>query len=500
MKKFAKKRTLSLISGILVLIMISAVCLSCKKTPDEDGANQSESSDIEESVSTVDTDENGFLKDNIGDDIKYGGREIQIIGWSGGGEIDFDTSNETAISKAVYARNKTVESRLEVKLAFDTSLNGGNANRYEYISSVETMLMGGDGHDLIATYSMNAASFAIDGYLLNLASEPQIEFEGSPWWSQDIVENCLINDKIYFASGPISPKAIYETFVMLVNLDMIDEYSLDDPREMVKDYEWTMDKMYEMVLGVGQDITGDGKDETDTHGLVIVEQPADGFLASNGIRYLDVAVNQTTGKETIKISSDFDNGLKTINLVQKLQEKLNTPDVWTTKSAKSFVKGNALFMTAAFDTIRTNKDNIKFNYGYLPYPMADTDQHAYYSTAGFPYSMWCIPKATDDSDCAAYVMECLASESYRQLQPVIYQDIKFRQSNDAINAEMYDMIVDSMIFDYGRLFHNNFEYANSPVWLFRSTMTKGKNFTTNIEGSRDHINGMLASINSALFS
>ena len=493
------KKVISVICGLMTVSMLLTF-VSCGKRDGQ--TEQSESDVVDNTGSQVETDENGFVLDSIPDDIDYGGKEVGIFGWSGGGETDFDTQSGTEVPAALYKRNVTVEERLGVKLRFDTSLNGGNANRAEYITSVETVLSGSTEYDLIAAYSMNAASLAMDGYLVDLGQKAQIQFEGKPWWSQDIFENAMINGKLYFASGPISPTLLFETMTILVNLDMCDEYLLEDPRYLAKDYKWTMDKMFEMSKNIGEDISGDGKDKTDKYGIVMSNVLVDGFVASNGIRYLDTSMDQTTGKEKLCIDEDFDNGLKAIGIIERISSELKTSDAWLTsydESADVFSKGNALFLTGSFAVVKTTKDKIGFNYGYLPYPMADVDQQRYYSTSGFPYSMWGIPKASLDTDCAAYVMECLASESYRIVQPEIYETVQFKYSKDAINAEMFELIIGSMTYDYGRLFHNNFEYRRSPVFTFRGTITEGSNFTTNISSNRKHINGILDKIN-AMFS
>lgn len=486
------KKIISVICGLITVSMLLAL-VSCKKTNTQ--IEGTESDVVENTQSQVETDANGFEVDGIGDDVYYDGRTVGVFGWSGGGEMDFDSQSGTAISNAVYKRNVSVEDRLGVRLRFNTSLNGSNAKRDEYIASVETILAGSTDYDLISTYSMSAASFAIDGFLVDLGQKSQLQLVGKPWWSQDIVENAMINGKVFFMSGPISPKLLYESMAILVNLDMIDYYLLEDPRYLVQDYEWTMDKMFELSRNVGEDVSGDGKDESDIYGVIFMETLVDGFIASNGIRYLDGAINSSTGKETLQIDAHFDNGLKVIDLVDRINTVAKGSSGWVTNSANVFIGGNALFMTGTFDIIQRNKDKMNFNYGYLPYPMADKHQGEYYSTAGFPYSMWCITKASLDTDCAAYVMECLASESYRIVQPAVYNDIKFQYSNDAINSEMFDLIVGSMTYDYGRLFHNNFEYANSPVYTFRSAITRGYSYTTNITTNRDHINSILDKLN-----
>ena len=127
--------------------------------------------------------------------------------------------------------------------------------------------------------------------------------------------------------------------------------------------------------------------------------------------------------------------------------------------------------------------------------MADKIQGSYYSTAGFPYSMWCIPNSTADAGCAAYVLECLASESYREIQPEVFEDIKFKYSNDAISSEMFELIISNITYDFGRIFHNSFDYANSPIWTFRSSIAESNDFSTKFAGSKTHIESTLDGIN-----
>lgn len=484
-----KKRIVSVICCVMIASMLFTI-VSCRRN--EETSNDSETTN---DVSEIATDKNGLEVDGIEEYIDYGGREVGILGWSGGGEIDFDRQSGTTLAHAIFARNAAVEERLGVKLRINSSINGGNPTQAEYIATVETMLSGATDYDLLAPYSMIPAVLAMDGFLVNLAEKEQLQLEGKPWWSQDILENSLINGKVFFMSGPISPKLLYETMAIMVNLDMVDAYMLEDPRTLVKDYKWTMEKMFEMSRGIGTDVTGNGKDDGDKYGLIMVNTLVDGFVASNGMRYLDGYIDQNTNVETLFLDRDFDNGLKIIDLIDRISSVTKTPDVWVVNSTNSFYLGNALFLTATFDNIRENKEKMTFNYGYLPYPMESEDQQRYYSTAGFPYSMWCIPKASLDTDCAAYTLECLASESYRKVQPVVHDDIKFKFSGDVINTEMFDIIVGSITFDYGRLFNNNFTFVQSPVWTFRDSVVSGASFSTAIAANRNHINETLVRLN-----
>ena len=111
-----------------------------------------------------------------------------------------------------------------------------------------------------------------------------------------------------------------------------------------------------------------------------------------------------------------------------------------------------------------------YSFGYVPYPKADENQKEYYSACGFPYTMWMITTACKDGERAAYVMEALASEGYRTVQPEVYENLKYKGNTDPLNAKMFDLIIESKTYDMGRIFHNMFEWKDSPVAAFRSRM------------------------------
>lgn len=489
---------------ILICFLLSALLFcSCGQTsnptpsgtsaPDNSSTvNGSDSGNIGDTPE-FETDENGYVKDSI-PELDYGNENFTIIGWTEG-YLDFDGTSESVdtIGKATYSRNTKVQDRLNINLKFDTSVKGANADRYEYIATVENAMKTGQPYDLIACYSMNAANLAVDGFLSDLEQYPMLELN-KPWWSSSIQEGCRLNNQIYFASGSISTNNIYETMIIVLNLEKMNAAGISDPRYLVQDMEWTMEKFYEMCSNVSIDHNEDGKDPSDTFGFIMEGSVyGDAFLTSNGLHYLETDEN---GK--LIIAEDFKSE-KIFNLVQQLCQKFASADYWYVLDgnySNIFYENRALFMGTNFNVLRSIRDKITFNYGYLPFPMADTAQGAYYSTCGFPYSMYGIPSNAKDGNRSAYVMECLASESYRIIQPTIFDSIKYQYSDDPLNAEMFDTIIESKTYDFGRLFHNIFDWSDSPVAIFRESLyNNNPEFYSTLEKHEAAILDALKSVN-----
>lgn len=466
------KKLFSLICCILALATLFAGCQN-------DGpVNEDPKDTSTEEVDTSDLyDANGYLKDSIPDNIDYGGAIIKIMAWNAeGGDVDFTTdySEGDQIAYQTFLRNEAVQERLNVEFEFDLSMKGNNADRYNYVQTVERNIGAGINYDLIACYSMCAANFSADGYVVDLKQYQGIlDFE-KPWWSSKMLESSTINDKLYFASGSISASSILQTLVLAVNMQKVVDYDLEDPRQLVLDGEWTMAKFYEMCANkwIDTNTEVEGKDAGDNFGFAPMDSViGDGFLASNSLHYLST---DESGK--LVIDPKF-KGEQTYNLSRDLIDKFKTDDYLYDGNSHAAVlrEGRSLFFACTLDFIKGNRSEMDYKFGYVPYPKADEAQKEYYSACGFPYTMWMITSVCKDGERAAYVMEALASESYRTVQPEVYENLKYRGNSDPLNGKMFDLIIESKTYDMGRIFHNMFEWSNSPVAAFRSRMYKYDN-------------------------
>jgi hypothetical protein len=73
-------------------------------------------------------------------------------------------------------------------------------------------------------------------------------------------------------------------------------------------------------------------------------------------------------------------------------------------------------------------------------------------------------------DMSSAILECMASESYRQVAPVYFdQCIKLRYAPDERLSEMYDLIRDSMVFDFYSIHRGIF---NDPTSVLLRCVTR----------------------------
>ena len=109
------------------------------------------------------------------------------------------------------------------------------------------------------------------------------------------------------------------------------------------------------------------------------------------------------------------------------------------------------------------KDEITFEYGIVPVPKYDEAQENYVTCLGFPYSMYSISIASRNTDAAAATLECLASEAYREVTPMLLEtSMKLKYSSDNEASIMYDFIREGVSIDIGRIFCtelSNFTYS-----------------------------------------
>lgn len=489
------------IALLLCLILFATILFGCggKTTPTEPEKTDGVTTDAGTTENPY--DENGYIRDSIPAGLNYGNETVRVMGWSNG-EASYDFNTDYAkgdeIAEQTFSRNELVQERLKVVLEFNLNYNGGNADRAEYVTNVENALRSGTTVDLIACYSQCAANFSADGFLRDLNEYGNILDFSKPWWSASLLKGATINDKLYFASGSISAAGILQTFVMSVNMAKIDaDDTLTDPRELAQEGLWTMEEFYKICRNAYLDTNSEvsGKDPGDTFGYIGMDSVVgDAFLASNGLKYLS-----TNDEGKLVIAPEF-RGSAIYDLSRDLIACFKSDDYYypTSYSFDIFTEGRAVLAGTSFLVLMKNREKMNDRYGYLPFPKADTEQKEYYSTSGFPYTMWSMTTYCENTERAAYVMEALASGGYRTVQPKVYDLLKYRGQDDPINAKMFDLIVSSKTYDMGRIFANEFDWEDSPVALFRKRLynNTSDDWYSALNGKAENMQRVIDNINS----
>ncbi|MBQ2706859.1 MAG: hypothetical protein IJF67_01240, partial [Clostridia bacterium] len=233
------------------------------------------------------------------------------------------------------------------------------------------------------------------------------------------------------------------------------------------------------------------KDRDDQFGTIVYPVFIDGFYFSAGMNTTQI------NKDGIPVVSDDYAVEKVHDLVTKLCAFLfESPDGFTTPYSASddFPKGNVLFYPDELVEASTGLRDKTFGFGILPMPKYDEAQEEYCTLTSFPYTLYGIPLDAKDPDRASAVLEALASESYRIVTPALFETaMKVKYSEDERDAQMYDILKSTVVFDFGRVFNDSL--GSKTYSMFRSSiMNNNTNWASTWEGNKDSLNSMLADV------
>ena len=499
-------RVLALALAVLTLFPAMIACADQTETQDTPAdttaavingdAGNADITDAPETTSPYDA--NGYLKDTLSPDLNFGGYKFNILGWNTSLPdfyVEMDTGD--TVVDTIYFRNLAVEERLGITIS-SILINGDNSNQTPFIEhAMAAIQAGGDcEYDMIGCYSMCGGTLATRNAITDLATLDHLNFD-MPWWSDSLIEMSIINDKLFFVSGDAANSLIYNLYFLIYNHKLGESIGLSDPRLLVQEGTWTIDKLIEMTANTYVDAGATGPSVEDTYGYVNYGQVhMDCFIAASGIR-----MSAPNENGVIQLTEDF-MGEKTHALITKLNSWIwESGDCWyNTSGGYSVITDNrALFGAVAGSTITGLRDK-DMSYGIVPYPKMYADQERYYTNLGFAYTNFCIPTSAHDANMSAAVLEALGSESHRSSAPALFENcMKSRWAADNIDGQMYDIIKGNLYIDSTRIFSSSFTWSTSAVALFRNSLTgNDSNWIAKIKGASRSINKVFEGISESL--
>lgn len=437
----------SVLSVLLVALIGASSCAS-ETTTNQLGEGVAES---EQTVNeNIETD-----RSQISDDlpnVTYNGEDFNIL-YRNEWAYEFLAEEETGdiINDAIHKRNRKVEERFNISL----KLWGiaGTWNSSEFRTAVNNSVLAGDSeYDFIAGYQADMVSPAMEGYFMNICDMQYINPE-APYWSEKSNSALTVNGKLFMTTGDIALTLWDNMYVFYFNKKLAQQYQLPDVYELVKNGEWTIDKLYELSSNVSDDLNGDTEyDENDLYGFIttfvnhsrawivagetpITKFNSDGFAEACFV----TERSQSMLDKLLKLYSSESTYTK--------NETLNEPN--NTEEPVIFASDRALFMSGYLGNASILR-NMNTDFGIIPYPMYDENQDGYRTTAHNSVSMICFPVTVKDPEMSAIIAEALCAESYRNVIPQYYDLVlKAKGARDSESEEMIDIIRDGLTFDFG---------------------------------------------------
>lgn len=444
---------------ILTLILAGLILLSSAACSDS-GTNSESTADDVSGASELPTETEETVPEETGPkpdlpDKTYSGEEVKFLtvlhtgyDWYTSHEIYAEEMNGQLINDAVFQRNTTIESLLDIKIAEnkDTDASG----------TVRSAVASGDSqYDVVMPYMNNTINLALEGSLLDLQEIPYLDLE-KPWWDERANRDLILNNRLFITTGDISILDNECTMVMFFNKEMISQHGLESPYELVRENKWTLDKVAEISSNLTNDKNGDGKMTTadDQWGISIAHNAPISFFFGTGERIVQADAN---GELQVMMGSEraFDVFDKIVNLCysEEVLSMHTTDKSGFDDVSASFNQGNIMFVTFALVDINALRD-AEFEFGILPYPLFDENQQEYNNLISTGLvSSTSVPITCDNTELTGVTLEAMAAYSTNTLTTAYYDNaLKTRYVRDEESQDMLDIIFATRVYDLGFIF------------------------------------------------
>ena len=392
-------------------------------------------------------------RDSLPEGLDFGGAEYRILTRSDNNEVFLNaefTEEESGevVDDAVYRRQKLIEERLNVNVVKSITAD-------TVASTKKSVKAADDAYDIIAGYAYFITPLALEGSFVNLSEFPYIDYE-KPWWPDSITDHLKIKNKLYFATGDFTLSLIRAMHCIVFNKQVARDFSVPNLYQLVRDGEWTLDKLGETVKSVSKDVNGDGKwGIEDIYGLATLSY--DEYFPA-----FQLSMTETNADGTLGLAIYNE---KFVDAYSRMYEIAHCDASYSIKALfanrddeKTLFRENRLLFNFVLLTDCELYRDMESDYGILPHPKYDKAQDSYYTVSHDYYSLLCVPVTADP---AKYQMvgaftEAVAAEGYRSVTPAYFDvALKNKYSRDDESSQILDMLAARITFQPAIIYSNS---------------------------------------------
>lgn len=347
------------------------------------------------------------------------------------------------IADAILDRADMVYDYLGVDVqGVPTPTHGTDAISSIAVEAKNKVSAGDDAYQLILTHTFSSVSAMVtDGYLLDFYGMENINLEGD-YWNKGAVDSLAVGGAGYYA---LSDYLIADPVSVFFNKGMLADYTqLPDPYQLVRDKQWTLEKMFQMASQVDVDNDGFTNPLDGTYGFTSM---ADWTFISL-IDSCDVEIiRDDEGYKVLDMSAGNEAYAGLLDTVFE-----NVGSDWTylwkydapVSEQMNISLGRALFsMESLKDAYKHRESEVKF--GILPTPTGSEGQ----DYRSFNWSgMMCVPNTVKNQTMVEQTLEALAYFSTSTLKVAYYEKLLGGRLAEAPDDKaMLDVIWDSIVLN-----------------------------------------------------
>ncbi len=454
---------------LLVLSMLASGLVGCGG-----GETETTAEAAGETTAEVETEPVRVYLDDIGDDVKFAGEDVNIMTWLENVEYAEEITGEV-VNDALYDRDLSVETRLNVNI-----VQKGESYTWDtkdiYLDKIRSSVLANDGaYDIASGQYATLPGLAQEGVFLDLMNQKHLDFSKT-YWVQQLIEETSIAGRLYLAGGDLSVTSTKQVFCMYYNKTMQENMGIENLEEAAHAGTWTSDKLKTLISGVYQDLDGDqAKSGADQFGLVIGSANAlTPFIQAYNIQ---ITTMNDEGYPELTFNTE-----KVISVVEYMLSLVaDSPDTayggegmtLLKGCGDAFVEGRTLFNVGTFSDAQNCVENMDDEFGILPLPKWDEAQERYQTALGESNTLFGMTASCSNPDMVAATMEMMAAESSRLVMPALYEiTLKTRYAADSEMAQMFDLIKEGITFNFGSIYGFGLNQINT---FFKGQVGSGKN-------------------------
>jgi ABC-type sugar transport system, periplasmic component len=359
-----------------------------------------------------------------------------------------DSMDGEYINDALYKRDSLLEDKYNININY--TLVEPDAEFQLYNKASKVILAGDDAIDLIfGNMQVYAVSFVENQLILDMNNIPEINLSNE-WWQQIAVRDLEVGGKMYFATGDITPRYVFSTFVVLFNKKLFDDYHLDYPYAAVDGGTWTMDTLMGLIKGTYKDVNADDKRGLDDFYGFTNEGWAYPFYNGFG----ETAMSIGSGEPVINCTAE-----SAIDRITKVGELFSSDDIFykninTQYDFSDIFEADRALLCSQTATNLYLLTDMESDFGVLPLPKYDESQDKYYSFVnGYCATAIMIPKSVTDVSMVGTLTEAMAAASRYTSTPAAYEvTLLTKQTRDEKSVDMLRLSAESAVYDLGVYF------------------------------------------------
>ena len=420
----------------------------------------------------------GEYETESGEEYNFGGDSLSISCRNDYVYEIYAETNTEGIDPMVYARNKRIEDRFNVKVQpVITICKGADDQTTHYDEVANAIKTNNVKFDLVSMWAYQSGKIILSGgyldwrmndgqgtYMVPFAGESIAN--GAEWWPSKMNDPSSVLGCQYVAISDMCLTSYENAYAIVYNYDKVTNENIAgrlgyaDMYDIVDKGDWTLSLMNNIVKDMHQNSTTGGtedKDETDTYGLLVTAATGiDAFIHSLGYNVLN--------NDGVNMPQLWNVDGSMVTTIEDLRAMCNSKGAWigtnmnVTQYDQFFTEGHAYFATMKLERLRTTVlHGMENDYGILPYPKLNKSQEEYITGSEDHYNVLSIPlDQIGRTEIIGVVIEALSAETGntandkdgRSLKSVFIDTmIKTNSTRFLQDEAMIDKILNGRVYD-----------------------------------------------------